>query len=60
MILRLFMSLSDRMLVILPALAWRLLDEERVLVCDLEGCEDYRGEVCFQMIPGIWQEAVRG
>ena len=39
---------------ILPALAWRLLDEERVLVRDLEGYADYKSKVRFRMISGIW------
>lgn len=60
MILRLFTSRGDLILVILPAPGWRLLDEELVRVRDLEVCEDYRGEVGFQMTPGVWQEAARG
>jgi protein-S-isoprenylcysteine O-methyltransferase Ste14 len=39
---------------ILPALAWRLLDEERVLVRDLEGYADYRRKVRWRLIPHLW------
>jgi protein-S-isoprenylcysteine O-methyltransferase Ste14 len=39
---------------ILPALGWRLLDEERVLVRDLDGYADYRHKVRWRLIPGIW------
>jgi protein-S-isoprenylcysteine O-methyltransferase Ste14 len=41
-------------LLLLPALAWRLLDEERVLVRDLDGYADYRRRVRFRLIPLIW------
>lgn len=39
---------------LLPVLAWRLLDEERVLVRDLAGYSDYRRKVRWRLIPGIW------
>lgn len=39
---------------ILPALAWRLVDEERVLVRDLGGYADYRRNVKYRLIPHIW------
>jgi protein-S-isoprenylcysteine O-methyltransferase Ste14 len=39
---------------LLPALAWRLLDEERLLVRDLDGYADYRGRVRFRLIPYVW------
>lgn len=41
-------------LLLLPALAWRLLDEERVLLRDLEGYAEYRRRVRFRLIPLIW------
>jgi protein-S-isoprenylcysteine O-methyltransferase Ste14 len=41
-------------LVALPALAWRLLDEERVLLRDLNGYGDYRRKVRWRLIPLIW------
>jgi protein-S-isoprenylcysteine O-methyltransferase Ste14 len=42
------------LIAILPALAWRLLDEERVLLRDLEGYADYRRRVRFRLIPFLW------
>jgi len=39
---------------IIPALAWRLLDEERVLVRGLDGYAAYKREVRWRMIPHIW------
>jgi protein-S-isoprenylcysteine O-methyltransferase Ste14 len=39
---------------IVPALAWRLLDEERVLVRHLDGYADYRRKVRWRLVPGIW------
>ena len=40
--------------VIIPALAWRLLDEERVLVRGLDGYAAYKRKVRWRMIPHIW------
>jgi protein-S-isoprenylcysteine O-methyltransferase Ste14 len=42
------------LVAILPALAWRLLDEERVLLRDLEGYADYRRLVRWRIIPRVW------
>jgi protein-S-isoprenylcysteine O-methyltransferase Ste14 len=42
------------LIAILPALAWRLLDEERVLLGDLEGYADYRSRVRSRLIPFLW------
>jgi len=39
---------------ILPALIWRLLDEERFLVAHLDGYANYRERVRYRLIPGIW------
>ena len=39
---------------LLPVLAWRLLDEERVLRCDLPGYADYCRRVRYRLIPGVW------
>ena len=39
---------------LLPALAWRLIDEERVLLRDLDGYADYRRKVRWRLIPRIW------
>ena len=42
------------LLALLPALAWRLLDEERLLVRDLEGYSDYRRKVRWRLVPYVW------
>jgi protein-S-isoprenylcysteine O-methyltransferase Ste14 len=39
---------------IIAVLAWRLLDEERVLLRDLPGYADYRNKVTYRLVPGIW------
>lgn len=39
---------------LLPALAWRLLDEEGVLMRVLEGYADYRRKVPWRLIPYVW------
>jgi len=39
---------------LLPALAWRLTDEERVLLRDLEGYSEYRRNVPWRLIPYLW------
>jgi protein-S-isoprenylcysteine O-methyltransferase Ste14 len=39
---------------ILPALAWRLIDEERVLIRDLHGYADYRAKVPWRLVPYVW------
>jgi protein-S-isoprenylcysteine O-methyltransferase Ste14 len=39
---------------VLPALAWRLVDEERVLLRDLNGYADYRRKVRWRLIPLVW------
>lgn len=38
----------------LPLLAWRLLDEERVLRRDLPGYADYCRQVRYRLVPGVW------
>jgi protein-S-isoprenylcysteine O-methyltransferase Ste14 len=38
----------------LPLLAWRLLDEERVLVRDLSGYAQYCLQVRYRLVPGVW------
>jgi protein-S-isoprenylcysteine O-methyltransferase Ste14 len=39
---------------IIAVLAWRLLDEEHVLLRDLPGYADYRTKVTYRLIPGVW------
>jgi len=41
-------------LAILPALIWRLLDEEGFLVRNLPGYAEYRSRVRYRLIPFIW------
>lgn len=40
--------------VVAPVLAFRIADEEKMLVRELEGYEDYRRRVRFRLIPAIW------
>jgi protein-S-isoprenylcysteine O-methyltransferase Ste14 len=42
------------LVAILPALAWRLVDEERILVRELDGYAEYRRKVRSRLIPYIW------
>ena len=42
------------LILVLPVLVWRLLDEERVLRRDLPGYADYCRRVHYRLIPGIW------
>jgi protein-S-isoprenylcysteine O-methyltransferase Ste14 len=45
------------LLIVLPIvgiLAWRLLDEERVLLRDLPGYSDYYNKVPYRLLPGVW------
>jgi len=39
---------------ILPALIWRLIDEERFLLGNLPGYADYRDRVRYRLLPLIW------
>ena len=36
------------------AMAWRIVDEEKLLVQELEGYADYRRRVRWRMIPFVW------
>jgi protein-S-isoprenylcysteine O-methyltransferase Ste14 len=40
--------------VILPALIWRLLDEERFLAKNLRGYREYQGKVRYRLLPSVW------
>jgi protein-S-isoprenylcysteine O-methyltransferase Ste14 len=45
------------LLLVIPmigVLAWRLLDEERVLKRDLAGYTDYCRRVRYRLVPGLW------
>jgi len=41
-------------IAIVPALVWRLIDEERVLRRDLPGYAAYCARVRYRLVPGIW------
>jgi protein-S-isoprenylcysteine O-methyltransferase Ste14 len=40
--------------LMVPILAWRMNDEERVLTAELPGYSDYRRRVRWRMLPGIY------
>jgi protein-S-isoprenylcysteine O-methyltransferase Ste14 len=40
--------------VVMPALIWRLFDEEKLLEKNLNGYKEYQREVKFHLIPFIW------
>lgn len=40
--------------VIGPAIAWRLIEEEKFLVRNLPGYEAYRSRVRYRLVPGVW------
>jgi len=42
------------MVLVVPVLLWRLLDEERILIRDLPGYGEYRKRVRYRLIPGVW------
>jgi protein-S-isoprenylcysteine O-methyltransferase Ste14 len=42
------------MIAILPALIWRLTDEERFLVQNLQGYGEYREKVRYRLLPLVW------
>ena len=42
------------LVVLIPLLAWRLTDEERVLTRDLPGYAEYCRHVRYHLIPGVW------
>ena len=39
---------------ILPALIWRLLDEEKFLAENLPGYSEYQARVRYRLIPRVW------
>jgi protein-S-isoprenylcysteine O-methyltransferase Ste14 len=42
------------LVALLPVLAWRLIDEERVLLRDLNGYDEYRRKVRYRLMPYVW------
>ncbi len=41
-------------LVTIPALAWRILDEEKLLKKDLPGYVEYTQKVRYRLVPYLW------
>jgi protein-S-isoprenylcysteine O-methyltransferase Ste14 len=39
---------------LLPALIWRLVDEEKFLVRNLPGYADYQRKVRYRLMPRVW------
>jgi protein-S-isoprenylcysteine O-methyltransferase Ste14 len=42
------------LLLAVPALAARILDEEKALTDDLPGYREYTNQVRHRLIPGVW------
>ena len=42
------------LVLIVPALIWRLLDEERLLARDLPGYAEYQRRVRYRLLPAMW------
>jgi protein-S-isoprenylcysteine O-methyltransferase Ste14 len=40
--------------LMMPALIWRLLDEEKLLVRELPGYKEYKDNVRFRLLPFVW------
>jgi protein-S-isoprenylcysteine O-methyltransferase Ste14 len=40
--------------LMMPALLWRLFDEEQFLKKNLPGYAEYREKVRYRLIPGVW------
>ncbi|HEX5071165.1 MAG TPA: isoprenylcysteine carboxylmethyltransferase family protein [Vicinamibacterales bacterium] len=40
--------------LMMPALIWRLLDEERLLLQELPGYAEYQRRVPYRLVPGVW------
>jgi protein-S-isoprenylcysteine O-methyltransferase Ste14 len=42
------------MAAVMPALIWRLIDEEQFLASHLKGYAEYQRQVRWRLIPGVW------
>lgn len=42
------------LLLTVPALMWRITDEEKTLATELTGYSDYREKVHYRLVPGLW------
>ena len=40
--------------ILLPGLAWRILDEEKTLMKDLPGYPEYAQKVRYRLVPYLW------
>ena len=41
-------------MLVIPALGWRILDEEKLLKSDLPGYEEYMQRVRYRLLPFVW------
>ena len=41
-------------LLFMPALLWRIFDEEKLLTKDLPGYAEYKNKVRYRLIPFVW------
>jgi protein-S-isoprenylcysteine O-methyltransferase Ste14 len=41
-------------LLFIPALVWRMFDEEHFLAKNLPGYSEYLNKVKYRLIPGVW------
>ncbi len=41
-------------MLVIPALAWRILDEEKLLKQDLPGYDEYTQKVRYRLVPYVW------
>ncbi len=42
------------LLIAIPVLAWRILDEENLLKKDLPGYMEYAQKVRYRLVPYVW------
>ena len=42
------------MALVVPGLAWRILDEEKLLKKDLPGYAEYARKVRYRLVPYVW------
>ena len=40
--------------LVMPVLVWRVIDEERILVRDLPGYDEYMQHVRYRLVPQVW------
>jgi protein-S-isoprenylcysteine O-methyltransferase Ste14 len=38
----------------MPALTWRIFDEEKLLTKNLPGYSEYRNKVKYRLVPSVW------